>query len=214
MSLLQCASRLCVVTHIVPFSAPSAATAFYALHPRLQSSYADSLTQFYNAVKDFPYEEGKFEFFKSVLSWNIDPDNSSLFCSEFVALGLQYAGLLSKSKASNNFVPKALSSEWPEVTLLEVGLWPALDCIPCCLCREVGGGGGGVLLMKGTLPSTKASRCTVIPHLVEICGGSLPQCGRLMLSNMTRTRTRAACPIWLNLWLNVAFLFDSKPPPL
>jgi hypothetical protein len=83
------------------------------------SSYADSLTQFYNAVKDFPYEEGKFEFFKSVLSWNIDPDNSSLFCSEFVALGLQYAGLLSKSKASNNFVPKALSSEWPEVTLLE-----------------------------------------------------------------------------------------------
>ena len=124
-----------------------------------------SRTKWLRAAWPFPtYEENKLELFKSQYNGPLgenEEDLDQLFCSELVAEALHRLGLLTKSKPSNEYVPK----EFAEGTLEEYyDIMREIDMSRIEKKKKkksAGGGGGGGNDGTSSSSSSTARCCTI-----------------------------------------------------
>ncbi|EKX48262.1 hypothetical protein GUITHDRAFT_162437 [Guillardia theta CCMP2712] len=79
--------------------------------PLSRAQLDQRIRQFYAAHQGVPYEEFKLDMVKAEFNRNHHFDNSSLFCSEFVAYAFRSVGIFASSELPSNVLPNEFSSE-------------------------------------------------------------------------------------------------------
>uniref|UniRef100_A0A7S0HET7 C2 domain-containing protein n=1 Tax=Hanusia phi TaxID=3032 RepID=A0A7S0HET7_9CRYP len=98
--------------HLLPASSSSSPSFPSSLAPPASRAELDQrVRRFYARHAGTPYEEFKLDMVKAEFNQNHKFDNSSLFCSEFVAYAFRSIGVFASSELPSNVLPNEFSTE-------------------------------------------------------------------------------------------------------